>query len=82
MYGIDDTMKTIIAGGVETIVCWEGLTHNRVALTNKETGEKHIKYIREEDMNNPKHYLDLKTGTTIPINHFNRSPIGNRSRGN
>jgi len=59
VYGIDDSMKTIVAGGVETIICWEGLTHNRVSLTNKETGEKLIKYIREEEMSNPKHFIDL-----------------------
>ncbi len=35
VYGIEDTMKTILASGVETIICWEGLTHNRVSLTNK-----------------------------------------------
>jgi len=58
VYGIEDTMKTILASGVETIICWEGLTHNRVSLTNKETGEKIIKYIKEEEMTNPKHFHD------------------------
>ena len=58
-------MKAILAGGVETIICWEGLSFNRVFLTNKETGEKHIKYIREEDMSNPKHYLEVKTGMSL-----------------
>jgi peptide subunit release factor 1 (eRF1) len=30
VYGVDDTMRSITSGAVETIVCWEGLTHNRV----------------------------------------------------
>jgi peptide chain release factor subunit 1 len=42
VYGVDDTMKSITSGAVETIVCWEGLTHNRVVLKNRETGGTHI----------------------------------------
>ena len=70
VYGVDATMRTILAGGVEVIVVWEGLTHNRMAMVNKETGEKFIKYIKEEEMSNPKHYTDPKTGTTLLINYY------------
>lgn len=40
VYGIEDTMKSVINGVVETIVCFEGLTHLRTQLKNKETNGK------------------------------------------
>lgn len=62
VYGIEDTMKALVSGAVETIVCWEGLTQNRVVMRDKETGEGNIiKYIREEEMNDPRHKVDAKT---------------------
>ena len=38
VYGIEDTMKSIVGGAVETIVCWEALSYNRVIVKNRETG--------------------------------------------
>jgi peptide chain release factor subunit 1 len=69
VYGVDATMRTILAGGVETIVVWEGLSHNRVAMVNKETGEKFIKYIKEDEMTNPKHYSDPRTEAELEVDH-------------
>ena len=42
VYGVDDTMKSVINGVVETVVCWEGLPHHRVQVKNKETGGRQI----------------------------------------
>jgi peptide subunit release factor 1 (eRF1) len=61
VYGVEDSVRAILAGGVETIVCWEALPYNRVALKNRETGgniyyfnislELIVKYVRETEMN-------------------------------
>lgn len=60
VYGIEETMKSVQSGAVESILCWEGITHNRVTLKNKETEEIVIKFIKEEEMNDPKHRVDAK----------------------
>lgn len=58
VYGIEDTMKSIVGGAVETIVCWEALSYNRVVMKNRETGEILIKFLKEEEMNDSKHKVD------------------------
>lgn len=45
VYGIEDTMKSIVGGAVETIVCWEALAYNRVVMKNRETGGTIINHI-------------------------------------
>lgn len=45
VYGIEDTMKSIVGGAVETIVCWEALAFNRVVMKNRETGGTIITYL-------------------------------------
>jgi peptide chain release factor subunit 1 len=59
VYGVDDSMKSIINGVVETIICWEGLPHHRVQVKNKETGELTLKYIKESELNDPRHFVDF-----------------------
>jgi hypothetical protein len=53
-------MKSVQSGAVESILCWEGVSHNRVILKNKDTEELIVKYIKEEEMNDPKHRVDSK----------------------
>lgn len=59
VYGIEDTMKSVINGLVETIICFEGLTHHRATMKNKETEALSYKYIRESELSDPKHLVDF-----------------------
>ena len=45
VYGVEDTMKALVTGAVETIICWEGLTHMRCVMRDRETGGIILFYI-------------------------------------
>jgi peptide chain release factor subunit 1 len=49
-FGVDDTLKGLDLGAVETLICWENLNTDRYVLKNGLTGEEVIKYLKPEDL--------------------------------
>ncbi|XP_055334035.1 eukaryotic peptide chain release factor subunit 1-like isoform X2 [Paramacrobiotus metropolitanus] len=47
-FGVDDTVKCLESGAVETLICWENLDIMRYVLCNTNTGEKKIVYLRRK----------------------------------
>ena len=44
-FGVDDTIKSMELGAVETLIVWENLDINRFTLTNTSTGSVKILYL-------------------------------------
>ncbi|ORX74014.1 peptide chain release factor eRF/aRF subunit 1 [Linderina pennispora] len=66
VYGIDDTLKALDMGAVETLIVWENLDTNRYVFRDSEGGEveKFLNPIQEEDKSN---YADKTTGAEMEV---------------
>lgn len=52
-FGIEDTLKALEMGAVETLICWENLDIQRYSLKNHSSGEETILHLtsnQEKDM--------------------------------
>ncbi|KAJ3015072.1 Polypeptide release factor (eRF1) in translation termination [Thoreauomyces humboldtii] len=61
-YGVDDTLKALDLGAVETLIVWEDLPFDRFVLKNSATGEEVVKHLTKEDEKNPIHFHDKESG--------------------
>merc|ERR1711939_313535 len=59
-FGIDDTLKALEMGAVETLLCWEDLSTQRLVLLNPADQTEHVKILSPEEMENDSHYKDLE----------------------
>jgi peptide chain release factor subunit 1 len=59
-FGIDDTLKGLEMGAVETLLCWEELPTMRLVLQNPADQKEHVKILSPEEMENDSHYKDLE----------------------
>jgi len=57
-FGIDDTLKALEMGAVETLLCWEDLPTQRVVLLNPQTGDETVKMLTEEQLQDDSIYKD------------------------
>eukprot|EP00252_Welwitschia_mirabilis_P025475 TRINITY_DN796_c0_g1_i1.p1 TRINITY_DN796_c0_g1~~TRINITY_DN796_c0_g1_i1.p1 ORF type:complete len:439 (-),score=82.31 TRINITY_DN796_c0_g1_i1:295-1611(-) len=48
VFGVDDTLKALEMGAVETLIVWENLDLNRYILKNSVTGETIIKHLNKD----------------------------------
>jgi len=66
-FGIEDTLKALEMGAVETLICWENLDIQRYVLKNHSSGEEtvlHLSSEREKDMT---HFTDKETGVELEL---------------
>merc|ERR1711981_1051395 len=47
-FGVDDTLKALEMGAVETLICWENLDIQRVTLKNHASGEEKILFLNSD----------------------------------
>jgi peptide chain release factor subunit 1 len=57
-FGIDDTLKALEMGAVETLLCWEDLPIQRVVLLNPQSGDETVKMLTEEQLQDDSIYKD------------------------
>jgi len=55
-FGIDDTMRALEMGAVETLLCWEDLPTMRVILNDPESGNEVVKILTPEQLEDDSHY--------------------------
>ncbi|XP_010520995.1 PREDICTED: eukaryotic peptide chain release factor subunit 1-1-like, partial [Tarenaya hassleriana] len=71
VFGVDDTLKALESGAVETLIVWENVDINRYVLKNNATGETMIKFLNKEqeaDMDNFKSgNEDLNVEDKMPL---------------
>lgn len=64
-YGVADTMLACQQGAVEILIVWENMEHTRIELENPSTGEKLIKILSKDQMNDMTNFVDKDSGVEL-----------------
>ncbi|KAJ2789787.1 translation termination factor eRF1, partial [Coemansia helicoidea] len=64
VYGVDDTLKALDAGAVETLIVWENLDMARYVLRDSE-GSEVERFLTPTQEKDREHFLDKKTGADM-----------------
>ncbi|KAL9386761.1 hypothetical protein Peur_019885 [Populus x canadensis] len=67
VFGVDDTLKALEMGAVETLIAWESLDINRYQLKNSATGEIVIKHLNKEQGTNQDNFRDAETKAELEV---------------
>ena len=67
VFGVDDTLKALEMGAVETLIVWENLDINRFVLKNSATGEIVVKHFNKEQEANQSNFRDSATGADLEV---------------
>ncbi|KAH8860341.1 Eukaryotic peptide chain release factor subunit 1 [Schistosoma japonicum] len=66
-FGVDDTLKSLEMGAVETLVVWENLSVNRYVLKVPTSEENRIIHLRPDQETDRRHFVDPETGADLEI---------------
>eukprot|EP00127_Corallochytrium_limacisporum_P003832 Clim_evm46s153 gene=Clim_evmTU46s153 len=66
-FGVDDTLKCLDMGAVETLVVWENLDIQRFDLKNTTNDEVTTIHLRPEQEKDRTHFVDKETGTDLEV---------------
>jgi len=66
-FGVDDTLKALEMGAVETLICWENLDIQRVTLKNHGSGEEKILFLNSSQEKDKTHFMDQETGVEMEL---------------
>jgi len=57
-FGVEDTLKALELGSVETLICWENLDIQRYVLKNHTTAEEKILHLTPEQEKDKTHFTE------------------------
>ena len=66
-FGVDDTLKGLEMGAVETLIVWENLDTMRYVLKNHATDEEKILYLRPDQEKDKTHFVDKDTQVELEM---------------
>jgi len=66
-FGVEDTLRALEMGAVETLICWENLDIQRFVLRNHGTGEEKILHLTSEQEKDKTHFTDKETGVELEL---------------
>lgn len=66
-FGVDDTLKALEMGAVETLICWENLDIQRIVLKSHSNGEEKILHLTSEQQKDKTHFIDKDTGVELEL---------------
>jgi len=66
-FGVEDTLRALEMGAVETLICWENLDIQRYSLKNHTTGELKILHLTTEQEKDKTHFTDKDTGVELEL---------------
>jgi len=66
-FGVDDTLKGLEMGAIETLIVWENLDTMRYVLKNHSTDEEKILYLRPDQEKDKTHFVDKDTGVEMEM---------------
>jgi len=66
-FGVDDTLRALEMGAVETLICWENLDIQRHSLKNHTSGEQKILHLTSEQEKDKTHFTDKETGVELEL---------------
>ena len=64
---MEDTLRALEMGAVETLICWENLDIQRYVLRNHGTGEEKILHLTTEQEKDKTHFTDKATGVELEL---------------
>ncbi|KAF7114871.1 hypothetical protein RHSIM_RhsimUnG0073800 [Rhododendron simsii] len=67
VFGVEDTLKTLEMGAVETLIVWENLDINRYKLKNTTSGEIVIKHLNKEQNSVQSNFRDPETSAELEV---------------
>merc|ERR1712126_158877 len=66
-FNVEDTLKALELGAVETLICWENLDIQRYVLKNHQTGEEKVLHLTPEQERDKTHFTDTETGVELEL---------------
>ncbi|MCL7042403.1 hypothetical protein MKW94_010916 [Papaver nudicaule] len=67
VFGVEDTLKALEMGAVETLIVWENLDISRYILKNSVTGETSIQHFNKEQENDHTNFRDLANNAELEV---------------
>jgi peptide chain release factor subunit 1 len=67
VFGIEDTLKGLEMGAVETLIVWENLEVNRYVLKNAVSGEIVIKHLNKEQEADQSNFREAETQAELEV---------------
>ncbi|CAL9204781.1 unnamed protein product [Musa hybrid cultivar] len=67
VFGVEDTLKALEMGAVETLIVWENLDINRYVLKHSTSGETVIKHLRKDQETDQNNFLDSVTSSELEV---------------
>lgn len=67
VFGVDDTLKALEMGAVETLIVWENLDINRYVLKNAASNEIIIKHLNKEQEADQSNFRDSATASELEV---------------
>lgn len=72
-FGVDDTLKALEMGAVETLIVWENLDMTRFLLKNHAKDEEVVLHLNSEKEKDKTNFLDKETGVELEM--IDRMPL-------
>jgi len=66
-FGVDDTLKALEMGAVETLIVWENLENTRYVLNNHSCDEEKILFLTPEQEKDKTYFTDKETGVELEL---------------
>ncbi|CDS40430.1 eukaryotic peptide chain release factor subunit [Echinococcus multilocularis] len=66
-FGVDDTLKALEMGAVDSLIVWENLAVTRYVLRSSSSDEKRVIHLRLEQERDRSHFVDPETQTEMEI---------------
>ncbi|XP_066930320.1 eukaryotic peptide chain release factor subunit 1-like [Clytia hemisphaerica] len=66
-FGVDDTLKALEMGAVETLIVWENLETQRITLKNHSSDDNNILLLNPEQEKDRTNFLDKETNVELEI---------------
>ncbi|CAH1258388.1 eukaryotic peptide chain release factor subunit 1 [Branchiostoma floridae] len=66
-FGVDDTLKALEMGAVETLIVWENLDYTRYVLKDHQKDEEKLLYLRPEQEKDKTYFTDKDTGVELEL---------------
>ncbi|XP_013379690.1 eukaryotic peptide chain release factor subunit 1 [Lingula anatina] len=66
-FGVEDTLKALEMGSVETLIVWENLDITRYVLKNHSTDEEKILHLKPEQEKDKTYFTDKDTGVELEL---------------
>lgn len=66
-FGVDDTLKALEMGSVDTLIVWENLDIVRYVLKNHSTDQDKVLHLNPEQEKDKTHFIDSETGVELEL---------------